>query len=165
EEDEVFGMQIPKELITNNIRNAPYYNAYLEMVAKNDQKTTAEEGGKKKSATKADKSKKPTTVKQLKPKIIKEKSSKPAPAPKHKAHGQAHIGGVAIREPIAEATRPLPVVEVLDSPSPVDAKTCADIDKTNSGGDTEILQIGEEQGEDVDNQVNLEEKTVKLNQG
>ncbi|GJT36013.1 putative reverse transcriptase domain-containing protein [Tanacetum coccineum] len=33
------------------------------------------------------------------------------------------------------------------------------------GGDTEILQIGEEQGEDVDNQVNLEEKTVKLNQG
>ncbi|GJS69067.1 hypothetical protein Tco_0701908 [Tanacetum coccineum] len=84
EEDEVFGMQIPKELITNNIRNAPYYNAYLEMVAKHDQKTAAEEGGKKKSTTKADKSKKPATVKQLKPKIVKEKSSKPAPASKHK---------------------------------------------------------------------------------
>ncbi|GJT06136.1 hypothetical protein Tco_0840598 [Tanacetum coccineum] len=79
EEDEVFGMQIPKELVTNNIRNASYYNAYLEMVAKHDQKTTAEEGGKKKSTTKADKSKKPATAKQLKPKPVKEKSSKPAP--------------------------------------------------------------------------------------
>ncbi|GKA55999.1 hypothetical protein Tco_0755071, partial [Tanacetum coccineum] len=42
EDDEVFGMQIPKELITNNIRNAPYYNAYMEMVAKHDLKIMAE---------------------------------------------------------------------------------------------------------------------------
>ncbi|GKG08067.1 hypothetical protein Tco_0333899, partial [Tanacetum coccineum] len=41
-EDEVFGMPIPNELISNNIRNAPYYNAYLEMVAKHDQKVAAE---------------------------------------------------------------------------------------------------------------------------
>ncbi|GJV05202.1 hypothetical protein Tco_1338771 [Tanacetum coccineum] len=54
---------------------------------------------------------------------------------------------------------------VLDSPSPTDAETGADTDKTNSGGDTEILQIGEEQGEDVDNQANLEEKTAELDQG
>ncbi|GKB41567.1 hypothetical protein Tco_0886509 [Tanacetum coccineum] len=53
-EDEVFRMQIPKELITDNIRSAPYYNAYMEMVAKHDQKITAEKGGKKKSASKAD---------------------------------------------------------------------------------------------------------------
>nr|GFD18566.1 hypothetical protein [Tanacetum cinerariifolium] len=53
-EDEVFGMQIPKELITNNTRYASYYNAYLEMVAKHDRKMAAEEGGKKKSASKAD---------------------------------------------------------------------------------------------------------------
>ncbi|GKA93757.1 retrovirus-related pol polyprotein from transposon TNT 1-94 [Tanacetum coccineum] len=84
EDDEVFGMQIPNELITNNIRNAPYYNAYLEMVAKHDQKTVAADGGKKKSATKVDKSKKPATAKQLKPKPAKEKSSKPTPAPKPK---------------------------------------------------------------------------------
>ncbi|GJQ94245.1 retrovirus-related pol polyprotein from transposon TNT 1-94 [Tanacetum coccineum] len=38
EVDEVFGMLIPNELISNNIKNAPYYNAYLEMVAKHDQK-------------------------------------------------------------------------------------------------------------------------------
>ncbi|GKE71226.1 hypothetical protein Tco_1529298, partial [Tanacetum coccineum] len=167
EEDEVFGMQIPKELITNNVRNAPYYNAYLEMVTKHDQKIATERGEKKKHAT----------AKQLKPKPVKEKSSKPAPAPKpkvtkekpskpsptkhpkrgkvqklhkgksplklidedeptqpepepepeHQGEGEeydveAHVVstcgtwsstccGVAIREPIAEATRPLPVVE------------------------------------------------------
>ncbi|GKF28032.1 hypothetical protein Tco_0094374, partial [Tanacetum coccineum] len=52
EKVEVFGKQIPKELITDNIRNVPYYNAYLEMVAKHDRKIAAEEGGKKKSTAK-----------------------------------------------------------------------------------------------------------------
>nr|GEW54926.1 integrase, catalytic region, zinc finger, CCHC-type, peptidase aspartic, catalytic [Tanacetum cinerariifolium] len=33
-DDEVFGMPIPNKLISINIRKAPYYNAYLEMVAK-----------------------------------------------------------------------------------------------------------------------------------
>ncbi|GJT72481.1 hypothetical protein Tco_1031767 [Tanacetum coccineum] len=233
EKYEVFAMQIPNVLITDSIRNAPYYEVYLGMVAKHDRNIAAEKEGKKKSISKADPSKKPATMKQLKPKHVKENSSKPAPTPKPKsslqlinedepsqpepepepehqgkgkeydverviqislesfqAQGQAHVGGVAIRELVVEATRPLPVGEgkgkaiaseeqaaqsllalhmpkrkILDSPSPVDAKTCADIDKTNSGGDTEILQIGEEQGEDVDNQVNLEEKTAELDQG
>ncbi|GKA28900.1 hypothetical protein Tco_0715145 [Tanacetum coccineum] len=109
EEDEVFGMPIPNELISNNIRNAPYYNAYLEMVAKHDRKIVAKMGEKKK----------PTTAKQPKPKPAKEKSSKLDSAPKPKmslesfqAQSQAHVGGVAIREPVAEATRPLPVVDV-----------------------------------------------------
>ncbi|GKA40570.1 hypothetical protein Tco_0733163 [Tanacetum coccineum] len=212
EDDEVFGMSIPNDLITNNIRNAPYYNAYLEMVAKHDQKIAAEKGGKKK----------PATAKQLKPKHVKEKSSKPAPEPKPKVtqvkpakpspakhskmdkvqkirkgksslqlidkdeptqpepepEHQAHVGGVAIREPIAEATQPLPVVKdkgkeiateeqaaqsllALHTPK----RRSADTDKTNSGGDTKILQIDEEQVEDVDNQANLEEKTIELDQG
>ncbi|GJZ50094.1 hypothetical protein Tco_0604284 [Tanacetum coccineum] len=91
------------------------------------------------------------------------------------AEGHAHVGGVAIREPVAEATRPLrrqtlateeasngPSAQpqddtsaniVCDTPSPVDAETGAESDKTNSGGDTEILQISEEQGEDMDNQL------------
>ncbi|GJX20535.1 retrovirus-related pol polyprotein from transposon TNT 1-94 [Tanacetum coccineum] len=230
EEDEVFGMPIPNELITNNIRNAPYYNAYLEMVAKHDQKIAAEKEGKKKHVT----------AKQLKPKPVKEKSSKPAPAPKPKvtqvklakpspakhskmdeptqpelepepkhqgegeeydveraiqmsmesfrAHSQAHVG--ALHTPKKRSTtdqfifqRQTPTTEeastgpsaqpqddtslniVRDSPSHMDAETSADTDKTNSGGDTEILQISEEQGEDVDNQVNLEEKTAELDQG
>ncbi|GJR35363.1 retrovirus-related pol polyprotein from transposon TNT 1-94, partial [Tanacetum coccineum] len=74
EADEVFGMPIPNELISNNIRNAPYYNAYLEMVAKHDQKIAVEKEGKKK----------PATVKQPKLKPAKEKSSKPTPKPKLK---------------------------------------------------------------------------------
>ncbi|GJX31997.1 hypothetical protein Tco_0241852 [Tanacetum coccineum] len=82
EEDKVFGMQIPKELITDNIRNASYYNAYLEMVAKHGRKIATVEGGKKKSASKADQSKKPTTAKQSKP--VSTKQSKPAPANKPK---------------------------------------------------------------------------------
>nr|GEU64291.1 hypothetical protein [Tanacetum cinerariifolium] len=173
--NEVFGMPIPNELISNNIRNVLYYNTYLEMVAKHDQKIVAKKEGKKKS----------TTAKQLKSKHVKEKSSKPALAPKPKS--QAYVGGVAIREPVAEVTQPLPVVEgkamkeastrpyvqphddasaniVHESPSPADAETCADTDKTNHGGDTEILQIDEDQGKDLDNQVNLEEKTVELDQ-
>ncbi|GKC44155.1 hypothetical protein Tco_1061877 [Tanacetum coccineum] len=186
------------------------------MVAKHDQKTAVEEGGKKKLATKADKSKKPATAKQLKP--------KPMSLESFQAQGQAHVSDVAIREPVSEATRPLPVVEdkgkaiateeqaaqlllalhtpkrrsatdqfifqrrtsvteeastrpstqpqddasaniVPDSLSPADAETGADTDKTNSGGDTEILQIGEEQGEDVANMVDLEERTVEINEG
>ncbi|GKC61761.1 retrovirus-related pol polyprotein from transposon TNT 1-94 [Tanacetum coccineum] len=72
--DEVFGMPIPNELISNNIRNASYYNAYLEMVANHDQKVAAEKEGKKKSAS----------TKQPKPNPSIEKSSKPAPASKPK---------------------------------------------------------------------------------
>ncbi|GJW56917.1 retrovirus-related pol polyprotein from transposon TNT 1-94 [Tanacetum coccineum] len=69
---------------THNIhqRNAPYYNAYMEMVAKHDKKITAEKRGKKKSASKADQSKKPTTAKQTKP--IPSKQSKLTPATKPK---------------------------------------------------------------------------------
>ncbi|GJW52301.1 hypothetical protein Tco_0093652 [Tanacetum coccineum] len=54
---------------------------------------------------------------------------------------------------------------VRDTPSPTDAETGAKTDKTNSEGDTEILNIGEEQGEDVTNQVNLEDETVEIDEG
>ncbi|GKG54547.1 hypothetical protein Tco_0560202, partial [Tanacetum coccineum] len=54
---------------------------------------------------------------------------------------------------------------VRDSPSPADAEIGAETDKINSGGNTEILQISEEPGKDVDNQVNLEENTSELDQG
>ncbi|GJW45757.1 hypothetical protein Tco_0077403, partial [Tanacetum coccineum] len=172
-----------------------------------------------------------------------EELAQPEPEPEHQGEGeeydmertiqmslesfqvqsQAHVGGVAIRELVAEATRPLPIVEgkgkaivteeqvaqsllalhtskrrstmdqfifqrqtsateeastgpsaqpqddtstniVRDSPSPAYAKTSAESDKIISGGDTEILQITEELEEDVDKQVNLDEKTVELDQ-
>nr|GEW58122.1 Gag-Pol polyprotein [Tanacetum cinerariifolium] len=221
-----FGMQIPKEMITDNIRNAPYYNAYLEMVARHKQKIAAKtEGGKKKTAPKADKPMKPAPAKQAKPatakqpklKPVKEKSTKPTPLQKfgkgkvtkarniksslqlvdkpdeehdQPKHGQAHVGGVAIREHVAEATRPLLMVEgkgkaiatkeqaaqsllalhtpkrrIRETASSVDAETGADTDKVISECDTKILNIGEKQGEDVDNKVNLEEHTAKLDEG
>ncbi|GKF66049.1 hypothetical protein Tco_0192566 [Tanacetum coccineum] len=47
---------------------------------------------------------------------------------------------------------------VRESPSPADAEKGVESDKTNSGGVTEEL------GEDVDKQVNLEEKTPELDQ-
>ncbi|GJZ26477.1 hypothetical protein Tco_0570730 [Tanacetum coccineum] len=177
EKDEVFGMQVPKELITDNIMNAPYYNAYMEMVAKHNRKTAAEERGNMKSGSKADQSKKPATAKQPnpvlskpskpapanKPKVAQEKPSDPSPAKQPKksvvrkvrkrknhlqlideeelaqpqpdpelsvddfelhieqaiqmslksfqAPGQAPVGGVTIRECVAEATRQLLMVE------------------------------------------------------
>ncbi|GKC74001.1 hypothetical protein Tco_1119884 [Tanacetum coccineum] len=52
---------------------------------------------------------------------------------------------------------------VRDTSSSTDAKTGPDTDKMNSEGDTEILNVGEEQGED--NKVDLEEKTVELDEG
>nr|GEV53170.1 hypothetical protein [Tanacetum cinerariifolium] len=50
---------------------------------------------------------------------------------------------------------------VHDTPSPTDAET----DKTNSEGDTKILNIGEEQRENVADKVDLEEKTVEIDEG
>nr|GEX27952.1 hypothetical protein [Tanacetum cinerariifolium] len=51
EANEVFRMPIPNELISNNIRNTPYYNTYLQLVAKHNQKIAAEKEGKKKPTT------------------------------------------------------------------------------------------------------------------
>nr|GEU80915.1 hypothetical protein [Tanacetum cinerariifolium] len=181
EKDEVFRMPIPKESITEAIQSFEYYKQYVEMTTR---KVQAKEVGKKKTAPKADKSmkpapakqSKPATAKQPKPKLVKEKSAKPTPPQKagkgkendveraiqmslesFQTQGQTHVGGVAIREPVAEATRPLPVVKgkgkaiateddasaniVRDSLSPAGSKTGADTDKTNSEDDIEILQI------------------------
>nr|GEV37743.1 histone deacetylase 14 [Tanacetum cinerariifolium] len=52
EKDKVFGIPIPKELITEAIQNSSYYQQYLEMVAR---KATAKKGEQKKTTSKADK--------------------------------------------------------------------------------------------------------------
>ncbi|GKD33607.1 hypothetical protein Tco_1249116 [Tanacetum coccineum] len=168
-DDEVFGMPIPNELIMNSIRNAPYYNAYLEMVAKHDQKIVAEKEGKKKLQLLSNSSQSLLKRSQANQHLHQNLSLE-----SFQAQGQAYVGGVAIREPVAEATRPLPVVEVKGKEYVTEEQAAQSLlslhkpkkrNKTNSGGDTEILQTGEEQGEDVDNQVNLEEKTAELDQG
>nr|GFB42755.1 hypothetical protein [Tanacetum cinerariifolium] len=89
--------------------------------------------------------KKPETAKQLKSKPIKEKSSKPTPALKPKV---TH----------AKLAKPSPVKHlklgkddtfanlIRESSPPMDAETSTDADMTHSGGDTEILMFGKEQG-------------------
>ncbi|GJW13481.1 hypothetical protein Tco_0017614 [Tanacetum coccineum] len=104
EEDEVFGMPIPDELISNNIRNAPYYNAYLEMVAKHDHKVIAEKEGKKKIAS----------AKQPKSKSFTEKSSKPAPASKPKPAKEKPSKPSTAKQP-----KPKPVKEKSTKPTPL----------------------------------------------
>nr|GFA79661.1 hypothetical protein [Tanacetum cinerariifolium] len=54
---------------------------------------------------------------------------------------------------------------VRDTPSPANAKIGADMEKSNSEGDTKILNFDEERGENVTNTVALEERTVELDKG
>ncbi|GKE18882.1 hypothetical protein Tco_1426459 [Tanacetum coccineum] len=144
EDDEVFGMLILNEMITNNIRNVPYYNAYLEMPAKEKSskpapapkpKVTKEKPSNPSHAKhpkrdKVQKLRKGKTPLQL---IDEDEPTQPQPEPEPEHHGegeeydveraiqmslesfptqsQAHVGGAAIREPVEEATRPLPMVK------------------------------------------------------
>nr|GEW91582.1 hypothetical protein [Tanacetum cinerariifolium] len=75
----------------------------LEIAAR---KPTAKESVKRKIVSPADKSKKPAPAKQAKP--VKEKTTKPSPV---KKANKAPVSGVAIREPVAKATRQLLMVE------------------------------------------------------
>nr|GEX02753.1 hypothetical protein [Tanacetum cinerariifolium] len=102
------------------------------------------------------------------------------------APGQAPIDGVATREPVAEATRELYVVEGKSKAIEIDEQAAqsqldlhkpkrrnsmnilkkgADLERTNSGSGTKVLMRDEEQGEEVSHTVALEEKTAKLDEG
>nr|GEU74142.1 retrovirus-related Pol polyprotein from transposon TNT 1-94 [Tanacetum cinerariifolium] len=192
--DEVFEMKIPEELIMDNIRNAPYYNAYLEMVAKHERGIAATKPVKPAPAKQA----KPVTAKQPKPKPVKEKPTKPTPIQKA---GKGKVEAIVTEEQTAQSLLALhtpkrrsttdqfifqrwtPATEeastgpsaqpqddtsaniVCETPFTADAETGTDTEKVISEGDTKILNIGEEQEEDVDKQVYLEEQTAKLNKG
>ncbi|GKF09160.1 hypothetical protein Tco_0043384, partial [Tanacetum coccineum] len=107
---------------------------------------------------------------------------------------QAPVGGVAIHEPtlcpkkksttdqyifqrrtlVTEEASSRPYAQpqddtsanvVRDTPSPAYAETGADTEKSNSEGDTEILNVNEERDENVSNTVALEERTVELDEG
>ncbi|GJT82281.1 hypothetical protein Tco_1056623 [Tanacetum coccineum] len=79
---EVFGMPIPNELITDDIRGADYYDAYLKKVAKHQRYLAGEEVSDPDSpAPKPAKSTKPKITKQAKPAAPKAASKKPQPTP------------------------------------------------------------------------------------
>nr|GEW38405.1 hypothetical protein [Tanacetum cinerariifolium] len=153
EEDEVFGMKIPKELITVNIRNAPYYNAYLEIVAKHDRKIVAKEGGKKKSASKVAQS-------LLELQTFKKTST----TDQYIFQRWIPVTEEASTGPSTQIEDDTSAYIVRDTPPPTDAKTCTKTNK-NSECDTEILNIGEEKGEDLEDNVDLEEKSVEVDKG
>ncbi|GKB67903.1 retrovirus-related pol polyprotein from transposon TNT 1-94, partial [Tanacetum coccineum] len=80
---EISGMPIPDALLTDEIKRAPYYNKYLEHVAKyqqylDEERGKAEEGGVTESP-KAVKQTKPST-----PKAAKETPDEPSPAKRSK---------------------------------------------------------------------------------
>nr|GEW01821.1 reverse transcriptase domain-containing protein [Tanacetum cinerariifolium] len=84
---EVFGMPIPNELITADIRGEQYYKEYLEKVAKNQRYLAGEEGSDPESPapkpTKASKKSKPSAPKaepEKKHKLVTETSDEPSPA-------------------------------------------------------------------------------------
>ncbi|GKC07493.1 hypothetical protein Tco_0999103, partial [Tanacetum coccineum] len=65
---EVFGMAVPRHLITETIQQSSYYPKYLEMVAKNTKKTPQESASKQSEhGTKRAPPKNPTLVKLTKP--------------------------------------------------------------------------------------------------
>ncbi|GJS71371.1 hypothetical protein Tco_0704212 [Tanacetum coccineum] len=79
---EVFGMPIPNELITDDIRGADYYDAYLEKVAKHQRYLAGEEAHK--AATKKPQPA-PTKPKEKKRKQAKETTEATPPAKRAKA--------------------------------------------------------------------------------
>ncbi|GKC71287.1 hypothetical protein Tco_1117170, partial [Tanacetum coccineum] len=78
---EVFGMPIPNDLITDDIRGAQYYDAFLEKVAKHQTYLAEEEVSDPDSlAPKPAKPTKPKATKQAKPVAPKAATKKPKPA-------------------------------------------------------------------------------------
>ncbi|GJX02093.1 hypothetical protein Tco_0186006 [Tanacetum coccineum] len=171
--DELFGKSILKELITKAIQNSSYYQQYLEMVAR---KPTAKEDEEPQPAPE--------------PQIEDDEYNLQRGIQMSLESFQAPVGGVAIREPISGVTRSLPIVKgkgkgiatdeqvaqsllelqkpkgkVCDTPSPLDVETGVEAEMSDSNGDTKILNVGEEKGEDVSNTVVLEERRVELDEG
>ncbi|GJV64374.1 retrovirus-related pol polyprotein from transposon TNT 1-94 [Tanacetum coccineum] len=167
--DKVFGKPIPKELITEAIQTLPYYQQYLDMVAR---KPTAKRDEQKKTASVANK---PKSL-HLSLQLVDEPDKEPQPAPepqieddechlKPTSSGRKRESHCNRRTSCTITPRTTSAKEekhhrpiLCDTPSPTNAKIGADMDKTNSEGDTEILNIAKEQGEDVTNKVDLEEK-------
>ncbi|GKA09212.1 hypothetical protein Tco_0688543 [Tanacetum coccineum] len=139
--DEVFGMPISNELISINIKNAPYYNAYLEM-----------------SKPAIEKSSNPAPAPN--PKVTKEKPSKASLdnaaqamlSKKKSTIGYNHYKTLLTTEP------------ELEHHGKAYAEIGAELEKSNSKGDIEMLQITKELGEDVDKHENVKEKIVELDQ-
>ncbi|GJZ91497.1 hypothetical protein Tco_0663424 [Tanacetum coccineum] len=182
--DEVFGMPIPKDLITDAIRNSEYYKKYLEMAARKpcqpttviDEEGEEEESSKSWSDHLVEEEDKEGNGKGI---IFDEQAAQSLidlQKPKKQSIKDQYIfqrwtlvTQDASTRPSAQPQDDTSVNVVKDTLSPAnstnDAKTDADMEQSTSKADTEILYVEEEHGEEVSNMVALEEKVVKLDEG
>ncbi|GKC01001.1 hypothetical protein Tco_0987137, partial [Tanacetum coccineum] len=174
--DEIFGMPIPKDLITDVIRNSEYYQKYLEMAACKPHQATTVTDEEKKKAPPAGKPKQPAPAKSGHLVDEEDEEGQPAPEPQVEDDEYNLPRGIqmslesfqapdASTGPSAQPQNDTSANVVRDTLSLVDAETGANMEKSNSEGDTEILNVVKEQSEDVSNMLDLEERTVKLDEG
>ncbi|GJU26457.1 hypothetical protein Tco_1165078 [Tanacetum coccineum] len=164
ENDEVFGKPIPKELITEAIQQSPYYQQYLEMATR---KPTSKESVKKKTIADKGKVRKVQKGKSSLHLVDEDEKAQPEPEPQveDEEYDLQRVTEEASTRPLTQPKDDTSANIVCDTPSPLDAETCDEAEMSNSEGDTEILNVGEEKGEDVSNTVALEERIVELDEG
>nr|GEY47449.1 hypothetical protein [Tanacetum cinerariifolium] len=162
--DEVFRMVIPKDLITDVIRNSEYYQKYLDMVARKPLQATNvidEEGGKKKSPS-ADKEPQPVSE----PQVKDDDYNLQRGIQMSLESFQEPVDEVASHEPDSGITQKLLVVEGkgkcfasdelaaqslldLQNSKKKNAKTGANTEKSTSKENTKIFNDDEDHGEEV----------------
>nr|GEU58743.1 hypothetical protein [Tanacetum cinerariifolium] len=168
--DEVFIMAIPKDLITDVICNSKYYQKYLDMAARKPRQATTvtdEEDGKKKKAP-------PASI---------QMSLESFQAPVGGVAICEPDSGISQKLPVVKGKRKVIASNELaaqslldlqkpknkndtfanvvhDTPSPVDAETGANLKKSNNKADTRILNVGEEQDEPKN--ANIETKVESM---
>ncbi|GKE14818.1 hypothetical protein Tco_1422395, partial [Tanacetum coccineum] len=139
--DEVFGMPIPKDLITNAIQNSEYYKKYLEMAA-------PPIGGVAVRKPDSGITQKLPVVEGNGKGIVFEE--------------QVHITSRLQSTPQDGYIRECGLASSLTD-STNDAETTVDMEQSNNETDTEILNVVEERGEEVSNMVALEERIAGPN--
>ncbi|GJT99498.1 retrovirus-related pol polyprotein from transposon TNT 1-94 [Tanacetum coccineum] len=171
--DEVFGMPIPKDLITSAIQNSEYYKKYLEMAAppiggvavrKPDsgitQKLPVVEGNGKGIVS---------DEKAAQSLLDLQKPKKKSITDQYIFHRRTPATQDASTGPSTQPQDDTFANVVYDTLSPADstndADNVADMELSTSKEDTEILNVDEEHGEEVSHTVALDERTVELDEG
>nr|GEZ68411.1 hypothetical protein [Tanacetum cinerariifolium] len=144
--DEVFGVDIPTHLVTEAIRNSPYYQQYMNLVAKQPK---AKEGAKKKIVSKAVISKKPAPVKQIKPALAKQPKS-----PKKKPSKLTPSRKVQKGKPYLKL---VDEEEVQHEPEPQDEETNVNLERTIKMS----LDLSQPQGQ-VEDEAAVLERALKM---
>ncbi|GJZ15090.1 hypothetical protein Tco_0550767, partial [Tanacetum coccineum] len=174
EVDEVFGMPIPKDLITDAIWNSDYYKKYLEMAAHKPRQPTTmtgEEVGKKKKALQADKEGQPASEPQVEDDEYNLQRVITRKLPDVEGNGK----GIVTDEQYVQSLLDLqkPKEQSIKDQYIFQRRTLVTHDasigpSTQPQDDTfvnVILNVVEEQGEEVSNTVALEETTIELDEG